>query len=236
MGVSKTVSSRSWSRSASVSTVKSEGCWPPKTVSKKTDNLISGLAELQTHLTEARMAREGEANLADVLKMMVEMTRDKQERDRRYAEREEQRVASEEKRLREYREERQEREDRLKEEKEERRKEDLRREERRDRREQEIRNEAELREAKLLMALKDAQPAVPQTIHLDNTKLPTMSKGEDVELFIELFETALTVGGVPEDKWTAKLQAALDTETKLSVKETITNTDSTYEDIKGAGT
>jgi len=110
----------------------------------------------------------------------------------------------------------------------------LRREERRDRREQEIRNEAELREAKLLMALKEAQPAVPQTIHLDNTKLPTMSKGEDVELFIEVFETALTVGGVPEDKWTAKLHAALDTETKLSVKETITITDSTYEDIKQA--
>ena len=71
----------------------------------------------------------------------------------------------------------------------------LEREERRERREQELREEAEQREIKLLLALKVAQPAVPQTVHLDNTKLPTMSKGEDVELFVELFETALTVGG-----------------------------------------
>jgi len=87
VGVSEIVSSGSWSRSSLVSTDKSEGCWSPKTVSKITDNLILGISEIQTHLTEARMAREGETNLADVLKMMVEMTtRDKQERDRRDAE------------------------------------------------------------------------------------------------------------------------------------------------------
>ena len=93
---------------------------------------------------------------------------------------------------------------------------------------------AEQRETKLLIALKEAQPVVPQTVHLDNTKLPTMSKGEDVELFIELFETALTVGGVPEGKWVAKLHAALDTDTKLAIKGTITNPDSTYVEIKQA--
>ena len=102
------------------------------------------------------------------------------------------------------------------------------------RREQEIREEAERQEAKLLLALKEAQLVVPQTVHLDNTKLPTMTKGEDIEVFIELFETAMRVGGVPEDKWTSKLHAALDTDTKLTVKDVMTNADSTYEEIKQA--
>ena len=47
----------------------------------------------------------------------------------------------------------------------------------------------------MLATLKAAQPAIPQTVHLDSTKLPVMSKGEDLELFLELFESALTAGG-----------------------------------------
>ena len=117
---------------------------------------------------------------------------------------------------------------------EERRREDNLREERREARERQAREEAEEREAKLLATLKEAQPAIPQTVHLDNTKLPSMVKGEDLETFIDLFESALTVGAVPENKWVAKLHSALDTETKLSINDTITNPDSSYEEIKQA--
>ena len=44
----------------------------------------------------------------------------------------------------------------------------------------------------------------------------------------------MKAGSVPEHKWTSKLHAALDTDTKLSIKETITNADSTYDEIKQA--
>ena len=40
--------------------------------------------------------------------------------------------------------------------------------------------------------------------------------------------------GVPESKWIPKLHAALDTDTKLSIKETIMNQDSIYAEIKQA--
>ena len=148
-----------WSETESVSTFKSEACLSPQTLSKKTDNVISNLAELQTQLTEARMAKKEETSMVDVLKMMLDMSaRDKQDRERREEEREQQQIAREEKKMRE-----------LKEGEDERRREDFRREERRERREQEISEEAEQREAKLLLALKEAQPVVPQTVHLDNT-------------------------------------------------------------------
>ena len=186
--------------------------------------MISNLKELQTHLTQERMAKREETSMADVLKMMIDMsTRDKQDRERREAEREQQQIDREEKR-------RQEQVARD----EERRAEDLRREERRLRREQEIRDETEKREERLLVALKEAQPVVPQTVHLDNTKLPTMAKGDDINLFIEMFESAMRVGKVPEDKWMSKLHAALDMDTKLTIKEVITNAYSTYEELRQA--
>ena len=109
-----------------------------------------------------------------MLKLMIEMSnRDKQEQIAREEKRQQEQLARDE----------------------ERRAEDWRREERRGRREQEIRDETERREDKLLLALKEAQPAVPQTVHLDNTKLPTMTKGDDIDLFIEMFESAMRVGG-----------------------------------------
>ena len=117
---------------------------------------------------------------------------------------------------------------------EERRREDDIREERRIEREAKEREVAAEREVQLIATLKAAQPAVPQTVHLDTTKLPAMTKGEDLELFLELFESALTAGGVPLDKWVSKLHASLDTDTKLAIKETITAPGATYEDIKNA--
>ena len=87
-----------------MSTIKSEPCWSPQTLSKKTDKVISNLSELQVQLSEARMAKREETSMADVLKMMIDTsTRDKQERERREAEREEQQIAREEKRQQEQR-------------------------------------------------------------------------------------------------------------------------------------
>ena len=69
----------------------------------------------------------------------------------------------------------------------------------------------------LILALKESQPAIPQTVHINNVKLPKMSEGEDVEIFVELFEAALADNGITEDKWKVKLHAALDTTSKLKV-------------------
>ena len=90
------------------------------------------------------------------------------------------------------------------------------------------------RQERWIKAIQDGQAAVPQTVHLDTTKLPSMVQGEDIEIFIDLFETALRVGKVPEDKWVAKLHSALDTETKLSIKDTISDPLATYKEIKQA--
>ena len=67
---------------------------------------------------------------------------------------------------------------------------------------------------------------------MDNCKLPTMSKGEEVDLFIELFESALVVEKVPKEKWLGKLHSALNSETKALVKDTITRVGVTYEEVK----
>ena len=83
----------------SVSTLKTEA-WSPFMVWEKTDHLITGLTDLQSHLRDSRMARKGETSLAEVLKMMMEMNAsDKAERRKRDDEREEQQIAREEKRL-----------------------------------------------------------------------------------------------------------------------------------------
>ena len=208
----------------SVSTPKSEAYWSPYTVKTKTDNLITGLADLQTHLRDTRMAREGETSLAEVLKMMMQMNAsDKEERQKRDDEREQQQLAREEKRLKD-----------LKDRENERRIEEERREERRELREQKFREETEEREAKLLLALKEAQPMVPQTVHISGTKLPKMTEGEDLTTFIELLEAVMEDNHIPRDQWKAKVHAALDTTTKLKVRDTITNPDATYAELKVA--
>ena len=66
-------------------------------------------------------------------------------------------------------------------------------EEERRREREEMRRERDEREEKLLLALKQAQPVVPQTIHLDNIQVPQMNKGEDVEKFLAVFESAMKV-------------------------------------------
>ena len=195
--------------------------WSPQTITRRTSAIIEGLQEVRQQIT---MAKKEEMSMVDLMKLMVEMSsKEKEDARIREEEREERAIIREEKRLQD-----------IKDREEERRREENVREERREAREVRAREEAAEREIKMLATLKAAQPAVPQTVHLDSTKLPVMSKGEDLELFIELFESALTAGGVPEGKWVPKLHAALDTETKLAIKETITNPDATYEQIKQA--
>ena len=86
----------------------------------------------------------------------------------------------------------------------------------------------------MIMALKDSIPAGPQTVHIQNVKLPRMTEGEDAEVFIDLFEAALTDNDIDEGKWKAKLHAALDTASKLNVRDLITDRDATYDQIKQA--
>ena len=86
----------------------------------------------------------------------------------------------------------------------------------------------------MILALREAQPAIPQTVHINNVKLPKMTEGEDVEIFIELFEAAMTDGNIPQDRWKSRLHAALDTTSKLKVQDIITDYDSTYDQVKNA--
>jgi len=110
-------------------------------------------------------------------------------------------------------------------------------EEERERREEE-KSRREERRAKetreMILALREAQLVVPQTVHIDNTKLPTMSEGEDVEVFLDLFESAMVDNHIPEDKWRGKMHASLDTATKLKVRDLIRNPDVTYQEVKDA--
>ena len=93
-------------------------------------------------------------------------------------------------------------------------------------REEERTAQAEEREHKMVVALKETTPI------LKSVELPTMERGTDIESFLELFETALTVAKVPEDKWLTRLHAALDSETKLLVREVFVDPDASFNDAK----
>ena len=108
------------------------------------------------------------------------------------------------------------------------------RETERDRREDQLRREAEQREERILRALKESQRTVPQTVTIVNQRLPEMKEGEEVEVFVGMFEAALRASNVPEDQWCAKLHAHLNPTTKLRIQDIIQNPDSTYNDIKDA--
>ena len=199
-------------------------CWSPRTVERRAGVAIEAVREVQTQLQHLKMAQKEEVSVTELMKMMLELnSRDKEEARKREIEREERAIEREDKRLREQA-------DR----EEERRREDDRREQRRIEREAKEKEAAAEREVQLIATLKAAQPVVPQTVYLENTKLPAMTKGEDVELFLELFESALLAGNVPEHKWVQKLHAALDSTTKMTIRETITTPDVTYDEIKRA--
>ena len=111
---------------------------------------------------------------------------------------------------------------------------DREREIERQRRDDQLRREAEQREERLLLALKEAQPVVPQTVTIVNQKLPEMKEGEEIEVFVSMFEVALHASNVPEQQWCAKLHAHLNPNTKLRIQDIIQNPDATYQMIKDA--
>ena len=188
---------RTWSEVSSEISVKTE-CWSPGRVERRTEGLIQGIQDLKFQFGQERMAKQDEASMGLILKLMLEMNAkqdaDRIEREHRLAE-----------------------EARIREEK---------REERAEKREQERKVQAEAREHKMIMALKETRPVI------ESAKLPNMEKGTDIESFLELFETALTVAQIPENKWLPRLHAALDTDTKLLVREVFTNPDASYTDAK----
>ena len=86
----------------------------------------------------------------------------------------------------------------------------------------------------MILALREAQPAVPQTVYIDNTKLLKMTDGEDIETFLELFEAAMEDNHIHQAKWKGKVHAALDSETKLKIRDIIRDPASTYDNLKDA--
>ena len=218
--------------------------WSPRKVERRTEVLLEGVEQLKTQIQQIKMAKKEDMSVGELLKMMIEMNnRQEEERQKREARIvEEIRVREEKERdERVQRERRMEEESRIRLEKmaedarirEEEREERARvREEKRMQeakaREEERRVQAEEREHKRIVALKETRPLV------ETVKLPTMEKWMDIEAFLELFETGLTVAKIPEDKWITRLHTTLDSETKLLVREIFVNPDSTFEEAKAA--
>ena len=79
----------------------------------------------------------------------------------------------------------------------------------RERRDEERREEELRREERMMLALRAAQPAVPQTVTIVNHKFPEMKEGEEIDTFIAIFAAALRANNIPEDLWKAKLHSHL---------------------------
>ena len=216
-----------WGDSASDITNTSD-LWSPHTVERRTGILFEGVNQLREQL---QMAKQEEMSMQGLLKLMFDMNnKQEQDRQRRDEELKEERIErerrmeedsrirmekiAEDARIRE-----EEREERAKV-REEKRKEEARL------REEDRAIQAAERERKMIEALREARPVV------ETVKIPTMEKGADIECFLELFETALTVAKIPEGKWLTRLHTALDMDTKLLVREVFTNADATYADAK----
>ena len=90
------------------------------------------------------------------------------------------------------------------------------------------------REERLFTTLREAQPVVPQTITIQNHKLPEMKDVEDAELFVTMFEAALRSNNVPHVQWKNKLNAHLSLKSKARIQSVIQDNDSTYEEVKEA--
>ena len=130
---------------------------------------------------------------------------------------------------------------------EERAAERARKEEERERRLEQREDEARIREEKalenalkreqetreLIAALKNSAPAILSTVNINDTTLPKMTDGEDIHAFLELFEAAMVDYGLPREQWKSKIHA-LNSKTKLRVRDTITNPSCTYDQLKEA--
>ena len=79
-------------------TADSEQSWTPVKLAAKTENIISSLTILHSHISKAKMAQPQETSMADVMKLMMEMRAKDREEERR---REEERERKEEERRKE---------------------------------------------------------------------------------------------------------------------------------------
>ena len=75
---------------------------------------------------------------------------------------------------------------------------------------------------------------MPQTITIQNTKLPEMKDTDDTEMFIAMFEAALHSNNIPEAQWKNMLHAHLSMKVKTKIQTVIQDQDSMYEEIKDA--
>ena len=110
----------------------------------------------------------------------------------------------------------------------------LEREDRRQELEARREEEREARQIQLITTLREAQPAVPQSSTIQNTKLPEMKEADDMELFIAMFEAALRSNNIPMGQWKNKLHAHLSLIAKTSIQTIIQDNNSTYDEVKEA--
>ena len=114
------------------------------------------------------------------------------------------------------------------------RQEDKIREEQRDKERLDREERREERQASLLKQLKEAPPAVPQTVYVNQHKLPTMTDKDDVEIFLRQLEIALRTSKIPVDKWKQHLLSQLTLQAKEQVIGLLEDDDTDYDDIKQA--
>ena len=92
----------------------------------------------------------------------------------------------------------------------------------------------EERQIRLLTQLKEAQPAVPQQVHINQHKLPLMTDKDDVEVFLRQLEIGLRTSRIPQDKWKQYLLSQLTLDAKEMVVHLLEDETSEYDDIKRA--
>ena len=124
------------------------------------------------------------------------------------------------------------REDRLEREKREQIEREEQREERRIEREETRKRKEKEQQAQLITTLKEAQPAVPQRITINNHKVPQMKEGDNLESFIYQLEAALLSLKIPRDEWRPYIHSQITIEAKDKVMYLLTDEDSTYDDIR----
>jgi len=60
--------------------IKSEVSWTPSTISRKTDTIIQELTTLRQQLSDARMAKQTETSMTDLLARMMKMQTDSKQK------------------------------------------------------------------------------------------------------------------------------------------------------------
>ena len=82
--------------------------------------------------------------------------------------------------------------------------------------------------------LKEAQPAGPQQVMVQNHKIQVMTKGDEIDTFVKKLQVAMRAARIPVDKWKQSLLPQMTLEATEEVVHLLENNDSQYEDIKAA--